>query len=342
LGEATHTQHDLMTANSLKTGAVAIGRNEGERLKRCLESLVRKVERTVYVDSGSTDGSVAFAQSLGVEVVDLDMSRPFTAARARNAGFERLTQLGGFDCVQFVDGDCEVVEGWIEKAVEALNSRPDVAIVFGRRRERFPDASVYNKLCDIEWNMPIGEAAFCGGDALMRVEAIEQAGGYDPTFIAGEEPEMCFRIRQNGWKILRIDAEMTLHDAAMTHFSQWWKRSVRGGHAYAELAWKHGKSSPERYMVKDVRSGWIWGLLFPLAVLILAPCTAGASLMAFFVYIWKANDVMVYLIGQGMSHADARLYGNYCMQIKFPQAWGQLKFEWNRLTGKKSGLIEYK
>ena len=98
-------------------GVVAIGRNEGERLRRCLESLDGHGLTVVYVDSGSTDDSVALARSLSIEVVDLDMSTPFTAARARNAGFERLLQIDpGVRFVQFLDGDCEVADGWLERA----------------------------------------------------------------------------------------------------------------------------------------------------------------------------------------------------------------------------------
>ena len=73
-----------------RVGAVAIGRNEGERLRRCLTSLLQQIARVVYVDSGSRDDSVAVAQSLGVKVVVLDTSAPFSAARARNAGFDAL------------------------------------------------------------------------------------------------------------------------------------------------------------------------------------------------------------------------------------------------------------
>src|SRR5690349_18516545 len=103
-----------------RLGVVAIGRNEGERLRLCLESLIRSatVRGDVYVDSGSTDGSVALAQSLGVDVVHLDLTEKFTAARARNAGWRRLVQLyPDIRYVQFVDGDCEVVEGWLEKSL---------------------------------------------------------------------------------------------------------------------------------------------------------------------------------------------------------------------------------
>ena len=62
---------------------VVIGRNEGERLKRCLASLATDSTCIVYVDSGSSDGSVDHARKSGVDVVELDLSIPFTAARAR-------------------------------------------------------------------------------------------------------------------------------------------------------------------------------------------------------------------------------------------------------------------
>jgi glycosyltransferase involved in cell wall biosynthesis len=102
---------------------VAIGRNEGERLQRCLRSVVGRVALVVYVDSGSTDGSVAFAQSLGCEVVALDLSTPFTAARARNAGAQRALALQpDLAFIQFVDGDCEVDPSWLPTAHAFLKS----------------------------------------------------------------------------------------------------------------------------------------------------------------------------------------------------------------------------
>src|SRR3954468_10399767 len=153
-----------------RVGVVAIGRNEGERLRRCLESLEPAARPTVYVDSGSTDGSPDLARSLGADVVALDLSAPFTAARARNAGFERLLAIApDVEYVQFVDGDCEVDPAWIPTATAAPDAGPEVAVVCGRRRERFPEGTLYNRLCDLEWDGAPGETDACGGDALMRV-----------------------------------------------------------------------------------------------------------------------------------------------------------------------------
>ncbi len=323
-------------------GLVAIGRNEGERLRRCLESAVNQVSSLVYVDSGSTDGSVELARSLGVEVVELDLSIPFTAARARNEGFNRLLEINpNLTFVQFVDGDCEIVDGWLDLAQKELQKQEQVGVVCGRRRERYPDQSIYNTLCDLEWDTPVGEAKACGGDSMMRVKAFQEVGGFNPSIIAGEEPELCLRLRQKGWKIIRLDGDMTLHDAQMTQFSQWWKRSVRAGHAYGEGAWLHGKT-PEKHYVKESRSIWCWGMVLPIISLGLSPLTTGWSLL-----LLGGYPVLMYRIyhrqqQQGLSAKQAGLYSIFCVLGKFASVQGQIAFHRSRLLGKKTALIEYK
>ncbi|MGG6294368.1 glycosyltransferase [Leptolyngbya sp. AN02str] len=323
-------------------GVVAIGRNEGDRLRRCLESLVGQATQIVYVDSGSTDGSVDLARSLGVDVVELDLSIPFTAARARNAGFIRLMQLNPrLEFVQFVDGDCEVAAGWLATAERFLRDNSRFAVVCGRRRERFPQATRYNLLCDIEWNTPVGEAKACGGDALMRVASVQQVNGFNSGLIAGEEPELCVRLRRQGWKIYRLDAEMTLHDAQMTKFGQWWKRSQRAGHAFAEGSYMHG-APPERHWVKETRSNWLWGLVVPVVAVFLAIPTYGLSLLLFLAYPLLMLRISRYMQRQGYPANEARLYALFCMVGKVPNALGQLQFVWNHRMGQRSRLIEYK
>lgn len=322
-------------------GFVAIGRNEGDRLRQCLSSALGSVDRIVYVDSGSTDGSVEMARSLGVEVVELNLSIPFTAARARNAGLARLIELEPqIQYVQFVDGDCETVPTWIDNARQVLDTHPEVVVVCGRRRERFPNASIYNRLCDMEWNTPIGEAKACGGDAMMRVAALQAVGGYNPTLIAGEEPELCVRLRQNGGTILRIDAEMTLHDAQMTRFKQWWKRSVRSGHAFAEGAWLHG-APPEKHWVKETRSIKLWGIGIPFVILATVWVTKGWSLLLLGGYGLITYRVYQHARRSGCSQSQSRLFAMSCTLAKFPQAQGVLRFYWGKVFKKPSRLIEY-
>lgn len=328
-----------------RLGVVTIGRNEGDRLVRCLHSLIKYAPTDtpiIYVDSGSTDHSVETARKLGVQVLELDMSVPFTMARGRNTGFFHLIeQYPHLEYVQFIDGDCELEENWLDKAVEVLDSSASLAIVCGRRRERFPTASPYNQLADMEWNTPIGIAEVCGGDALMRIKAIQEVNVYNPTLICGEEPEMCIRLREKGWQIQRISADMTRHDAAMTRFSQWWRRSIRGGWAVAEGAAMHGQP-PELYMRKEQISGWLWGILIPFAAIGLIPLTFGWSLLLLGGYLVLMGRIYRYRRSIGDEPALARLYAFWCVLSKFPQMLGQGKYWLNRWQKKPATLIEYK
>jgi GT2 family glycosyltransferase len=325
--------------NAKHVGVVIIGRNEGARLVRCLTSLKTQAAQLVYVDSGSTDDSVNAARNLDADVVCLDMTVPFTAARARNEGFERMREFFPSSAyVQFIDGDCELSPNWLKNAVNFLDTNPNVAAVCGRRRERFPEKSVYNMLCDMEWDTPIGEAKACGGDALMRVDAFKKVHGFRPDLIAGEEPELCVRLRAAGWKIWRLDQEMTLHDAAITSFWQWWKRSRRCGYAYAEGAHLHGRP-PERHRFNETRRVWIWGLGIPLVTISSVSILGKLGLAVLLIYPLQFFRLAM----RGTQSAKKNwLHAFFLMLGKFPEAHGQLNYLYNRLSGKTAHLIEYK
>lgn len=323
------------------TAIIVIGRNEGERLEVCLKSARRCTAQVVYVDSGSTDGSVALARDLSVEVVELDPSQPFSAARARNSGFERALELNpGLDFVQFVDGDCELDPAWMDFASEAIQS-PKVAVVCGRRRERYPEASVYNLLCDMEWSTPVGETSSCGGDAFMRVDAFSEVGGFDPAVVAGEEPDLCIRLQEQGWRILRIEAEMTLHDANMDRFSQWWTRMLRAGHAYAEGISRHGTRRHARY-ARPLRSAVLWGGIVPVLAVIALPWTFGVLLGLGLG--WALLGARIYRSNtkREFSSRERVIYSASTVLANVPLFLGAMLFLGRRLLRKPAGLIEYK
>ncbi|MEO5768844.1 MAG: glycosyltransferase family A protein, partial [Polyangia bacterium] len=274
-----------------EVGVVAIGRNEGDRLTRCLESVPPGVRGVVYVDSGSSDDSVINARRQGVEVVDLDMSVPFTAGRARNAGFDRLMELHpSLKMVHFVDGDCEFVRDAIEAAVAEMDTAPDIVAVCGWTRERHPDHTPFNVLCDMEWRMrPVGDTQAFGGIFLVRASAFKAVGGFNPEVIAAEDDEVGIRLRKAGGRFRRIDHVSVLHDAAITHIHQWWTRAKRCGHGFAQVADMHG-GPPDHYFVNHVRRSCAWGLGLPAVATVLAPPTLGLSLWllaAFPAQMWR-------------------------------------------------------
>jgi glycosyltransferase involved in cell wall biosynthesis len=319
-------------------GVVAIGRNEGERLRACLESLDPTRAPLVYVDSDSTDDSVALAAAMGAEVVRLDLSTPFTAARARNEGFDRLQRIAPeIEFVQFVDGDCDYFPAWFDVAARTLQDDPTIAAVTGMQRERRPEATLYNLLCDVEWTGVVGDIDTFAGNVMVRAQALRDTervtgGLYNPDLIAGEDPEFSIRVRKaTGLRLVRVDEPMCLHDVDMTKLSQWWKRNVRAGHAYAQVSGMHG-DAPLRFWKKEARSNWLWGAALPIAAAPLLP-------PAYVALFWR---VYRHARGRGLDARAARVYAFFTTVGKVPQALGQAKFMWNRLRGVKSTLIEYK
>lgn len=321
---------------------VIIGRNEGERLVRCLHSCRAADRRVVYVDSGSTDGSLETAADLGAEVVRLDTSTPFTAARARNAGLEHLLADGPApELVQFIDGDCELDPNWLTAASGALTEQAAAAVVAGRRRERFPEQSIYNELCDIEWDTPVGLTEACGGDLLARVKALDAVHGFRETMIAGEEPELCLRLRQRGWEIWRLDREMTLHDAAIERFGQWWRRARRAGHAFAETAWIHGSESG-RLGVRPLLSMLTWALGPVLLAGLLALLVGPLGLAVLLVYPLQGLRIAQRMQRRGIPARPARLYAAFVLLAKPAQVGGAVRFVASLVAGRERHLIEYK
>ncbi|MEY2855017.1 MAG: hypothetical protein RL030_2149 [Pseudomonadota bacterium] len=292
-----------------------------------------------YVDSGSTDGSVREARSRGVEVVNLDLSIPFTAARARNAGaFALAKRFPDLRYVQFVDGDCELHPDWIDEAVSFLESHADVAVVFGTQKEREPEATVYNSLMEIEWDTPLGYCNSCAGNSMFRWEVFSKVGGFRDTLIAGEEPELCVRVRRTGAKVFHLDAPMAVHDADVTRFGQWWRRTLRAGHAFAEGAALHG-DSPDRHFAREARSDVFWALLLPLLILVLAVGHSPWWLLMLLAY--PVQVLRVAVRGRWGMRRNM-LNAGFIVLAKFPSLIGALTYHWRTRTHKTPRLIEYK
>lgn len=320
-------------------GVVVIGRNEGERLRVCLDSMAATTSRIVYVDSGSTDGSMDMAASQGIETVALDMSAPFTAARARNKGFERLRQCWpDIAFVQFVDGDCEVIDGWLPAACAYLEANPRVACVCGRLRERFPERSVYNRLCDAEWARPAGETSACGGIAMMRADLFESIGGFRDDIAAGEEAELCSRLRAQGATVWRLATPMALHDAAMYRFSQWWTRTRRTGFGYMNsLALRLGNDRSAD--IRRVLRPWLWCVMLPLVAGVGIAIWGRPALLVLLVY--PAQVLRVSLTVEGTW--GARIERSFFLMLgKLPELAGQLQFWTNRRSNAASASFDYK
>ncbi len=331
---------------SPQLSVVIIGRNEGQRLVDCIQSVQAMNYPTaemeiIYVDSDSTDGSPQRAQALGVRVEIVHPQRP-AAAIGRNAGW----RVAKAPFILFLDGDTLLHPDFVKVALQQFQDHPELAIVWGHRRESPPYASIYQRFLDLDWIYPPGLTQFCGGDALMRRQVLEEVNGYNPLLIAGEEPEMCARIRARGYTILHIDHPMTLHDLAITRWTSYWRRATRTGHAYAEIfnllrntatpLWQretrknflHANVLLDILLVGLVLTFWLpslWPLFLSLILLTLF-CLRSAWKAR-----WKSNDWLTLL-----------LYGVHSQFQHIPIAFGQLSYYYHRWLGERQRLIEYK
>ncbi len=344
-------------AASPLVSVVVIGRNEGLRLTRCLQSVLemdppspeanRSGVEVFYVDSHSADDSRERAAALGVKVLIIEGNRP-TAALARNTGWR---QASG-EYVLFLDGDTILAPGFVNAALTELRARPDVAVVWGHRRETAPAASIYNRVLDLDWIYPAGLSSFCGGDALMRRSALEQTGGYDPMLPAGEEPDLCRRMRGLGMKILHIDEPMTGHDMNMHRFSQYWRRSVRTGYAYAQLADRY-RNTDDPLWVRDQKRNFVMGAFWPLTLIV---AVAACAMLGWLRSEWIAAPLVAWLLlliaasfrsarrlrWKSASGSTLMLAGLHSHLQQMPILLGQLRFFRDRARRRDRGLMEYK
>lgn len=319
-----------------RIGIVIIGRNEGKRLVLCLKSVLQSGVPVVYVDSQSTDNSVYNAQQYNIPTLILDKTKPINASRARNEGFKLLLdKKPNIDYIHFIDADCELDKDWLEQAVLALDMNQEWAVVCGRLREKFRNNSVYMRLCDMDWFTSPGEIDKCGGIATIRRSVFESLSGFNEDLIAGADPELYFRIRNEGWKIYCLPCEMGTHDSAMLYFSQWWKRSTKVGFGYANAADWGGWG-------KQYRSALVWGASIPFIILCGLLWT-NYSLILLALYPIQVTRILINNKIEELSVYDKFIYAYFCVLAKFPQTQGILKFLINnKIFNRKQVIIEYK
>jgi GT2 family glycosyltransferase len=323
-----------------RVGVVVIGRNEAHHLADCLRSVAASVAGVVYVDSASVDGSAEVAAGCGADLVELDPQGPISAASARNAGIERLLQLQpGLALVQFVDGDCVLDPEWLPEAVRAIDADPGLGAVWGMLRERYPEASIYNRVSDLEWRVPpAGETSYFGGLTLIRVEAFRAAGGFDPGVVASEDQELSARVRAKGWRIRRISALTGVHDSRIVRFSQWWRRGVRRGVGYAQT-WSRHRGRSDRAAIGKII---FWAGVLPCAAVAAAWPTRGLSLVAIAIYPLRVLRIAMRFARREGTIRDGLVWGAYCVLAPFPALLGLIVFCVTRGRGRGVGIIEYR
>ncbi len=325
-----------------RCGIVVIGRNEGARLGRSLPVAVGSGYPVVYVDSRSSDDSVAVALECGAAVVELDATVRLSAARARNTGADEMLRLHpSVEYLQFIDGDCLLAAGWVDRAIETLDADQTLVAVCGYRSEAEPTRNLFHRIAEIEWHLGgVGETEGFGGDVMIRADAFRAVGGYNPVVVAGEDPELSSRLRQAGGRIVRIDMVSTVHDIAMDRIGQWWKRAERGGYGGALVAHLHRRGD-RLYSAETVRA-LLWGGVGPLLALGALRWTRIPLLSLVGKYLLSSVRAGRSAPGRDLSLLDRAAWGFSCALAAIPGAIGAVRYLVEALRGAHPQLIEYK
>jgi GT2 family glycosyltransferase len=324
--------------------AVVIGRNEGDRLLPSLRSVLQAELNLIYVDSGSADGSADLARSLEIPTVELDPSRPFSAARGRNEGLsEAVRRWPDAPYLLFLDGDCVLDADFPAAAAEKLEQDPECAIVTGHLAERSAQSSIYNRMCAIEWQGPPGPIQNMnglGGNMVVRVAEFRDVGGFNEQAISGEEADLGVRLGLRGFSAIKIDQKMATHDAQMFRFGQWWTRAVRNGHSLAHRYATHGRTR-FRDGLSGLRSALFWGFALPVTVLLLLWLTHGLSLLLLVGYGLLGWRIYRHYLREGRTPSDALLMARFLIYAKFAEFLGVVRYCLNRARG-RFHIIEWK
>lgn len=242
---------------------VVIGRDEGPRLERCLDSVLREAAaceepvEVLYVDSGSRDGSLEHARRrAGVRCHSL--GPPPGAARARNLGILR----GRGELVQLLDGDMELEPGWLTAAARALREGGHGAVAGGLRERRLR-ANLWNRTFGLDWRRAEGPTRRLGGAALWSRELLLELGGFDEELAVGEDPDLSLRAAARGASLRLLDRPMATHDLDLRGPRCWWRRALAVGRSRALVARRHPLDPEAR---REVRRPLVSTLaLLPLA-----------------------------------------------------------------------------
>jgi glycosyltransferase involved in cell wall biosynthesis len=314
-----------MKDNLEKYGIVVIGRNEGIRLAECFKSIKNNDCRIIYVDSASTDNSLEIAKQFKIETISLDPYSPLNAARGRNAGAQRLLELDpSIPLIQFIDGDTALDKNWLQTAQTTLQKKTEIAVLVGDLTEKNPSSSIYKQLSALEWEQVYGEVKSVGGNCMIRTQVFLDVGGFNSEIAAAEDSELCYRIRQKGWKIFHMNVPMGIHDTQIFNFRHFCKRCVRTGYAYQQVSMLY-KNNEEKIFLRENLSNWIYGGVIPVLAIGLMPLSHGLSLLLFLIYPFLFGRIF-FRMKKCWNPLLAFLYAFMCVITKFPGFYGACKY----------------
>lgn len=190
-------------------------------LQRCLTSISllnypQEKLQIIVVDDGSSDDSPLVARQFGAVVVPSGGTGRGPAA-ARNVG----AAMASGEILAFIDSDCSASQEWLNELLPAFTN-PAMAAV-GGQVDGMCSASAIDRYESIMSSLSLGshERSGSGGNdtfylpscnLLVRRSAFRSAGGFKDSMHVGEDVDLTWRLRDNGWTITYLPAGNVLHE----------------------------------------------------------------------------------------------------------------------------------
>jgi GT2 family glycosyltransferase len=192
-----------------QTATVLIGiatRDRADILPKAIQSALLQGSGSIKVsviDDGSQDGTEKLTQRFpSVEWIRLPTSCGYVAARnrwIRDADADYF--IGLDDDAWFVSGD------EIRLSVAAMTANPNIAaIAFDILSPDRPQQRSRSGITRV--------SSFIGCGHMLRLSAVRKVGGYEPNpgSYGGEEKDLCLRLLDAGYEIVRLNGVHVWHD----------------------------------------------------------------------------------------------------------------------------------
>ena len=225
--------------------------NTRDLLRGCLQSVLdRQADgeaslEVIVADNGSADGSLDMVRAEFPAVRLLETGGNVGFGRANNAALDEAQ--GRYFCL--LNSDAEVLPGTLSLARAYLETHPEVGLVGGQllwpngrlQTSWGADPTLSGVLAEQTFwgtlsgcfrspDPPVTEPRevdqICGAFLLLRREAWQRIGGFDPAyFMYNEDVDLNVRLRQSGWRVVFLPAARVTHHLGASSSADWRKRA---------------------------------------------------------------------------------------------------------------------
>lgn len=195
---------------------IIVARNEERNIVRCISSVLKataslKDVEVLLVDSNSSDNTIEIAKQFPINIIRLKNGWQLSPSAGRFSGVNNT--LGEY--ILIIDGDMELLDGWVDFALNYFMDHNKVAAVMGRHYDRYIQANMsYSSpqlRNDYKYSDKVEKIKYAFGSAIFRRSALLEVGNFHPYLRGEEEAEISYRLLKNGYELCILPHDAIFH-----------------------------------------------------------------------------------------------------------------------------------